>query len=140
MATLEATLLSLAVGFVFFAGCLLFAWLSLNYGISQFMGKFIYLPMLLFGIIFGINAVLHTSNCSNKANWARVAIGTAVPIGFLYLSYLATLLGFLRGPIEDAIPLRYKLRWAGPFAVAYYAFWAGVFGESIGYGTISLCE
>ena len=62
----------------------------------------------------------------------------SVPITIL-LFLLLCLLPFIRSPIEEAVPYKLRDKYAVLFAIAFYMFWAGMFGESLASGFAMSC-
>lgn len=138
MAVAETTGISFAIGILLFATTILFGWLSFEYGLNANVLKWIGLPTFAYVVTLAFNTILQYSSC-NKVEMGRVAIVSLfVPVAILLFLGL-TMIGLVRAPIEAAVPLQYKLQFAGLIAVAYYMFWAGLFGESIGAGFVQSC-
>jgi hypothetical protein len=129
---------SLAMGGILFASTLLLAWMSLTYGWNANLLKWIGLPMIGFGFALGMNAILQYTTCNTIHIQQLLKASSLVLVG-VFLGLAMTLVGVVRAPIEAAVPLVYKLKYAGVFAIAFYMFWAGMFGEALGSGLAQVC-
>jgi len=139
MTTTQTLGMSLALGVSLFSLTIFFGWLSRSYsGIHFHLLKWIFLPTLGYGIALGINCALQLISCG-KTNISQIAIG-GIPVlisivGFLLIS----MIGFVRAPIASALPAQYQLAYGTILSVAFYMFWAGMFGEAISGGFAQGC-
>ena len=62
----------------------------------------------------------------------------SIPIAILFFLILS-LSSFIRSPVEIAVPSYFRAKYAGIFAVGFYMFWAGMFGESLASGLAQSC-
>jgi hypothetical protein len=129
---------SAAMGIILFGLTVLFAWFSQTYGWSANLLKWVGLPMIGFGIALGLNSILQISSCQT-INILQVVKASSSVLVAIILALLVTMAGVIRSPIEAAVPLVYKLKYAGMFAVAFYMFWAGMFGEALASGFAQVC-
>jgi hypothetical protein len=138
MASGITTGISFAVG-VSLAGIARFlSWASTNYGFSIDLLKWIVLPTLGYLVALGLNMFIQQVSCG-KSSITQIAIGSSpVPIAILFF-LLITLVGFVRAPIESAVPLAYKIQYGQSMALAFYMFWAGMFGEGLAGGFAQGC-
>ncbi len=130
--------LSFAMGMSLLAITLLLGWLSNTYSFSENILKWVILPVLGYGIALGLNSLNQYLTCKTIRPGQIAIISVTVPIaifGFLLL----TLLPFIRMPIEMAVPTKYVAQYGGVIAVAFYMFWAGMFGEGIAGGFSQSC-
>jgi hypothetical protein len=130
--------LSFAMGMSLLAITLLLGWLSNTYSFSENILKWVILPVLGYGIALGLNSLNQYLTCKTILPGQIAIISVTVPIaifGFLLL----TLLPFIRMPIEMAVPTKYVAQYGGVIAVAFYMFWAGMFGEGIAGGFSQSC-
>ena len=138
MATSTTIAVSLAVGLALFGSTLMLGWISSTYGISANFLKWIVLPALGYGFAVGANAILQATSCKT-VDMKKVASGAVTIPVLIVVASLLTLVGFVRAPIESAVPVQYKLKYAGMFAIAFYLFWAGMFGEAFAGGLAQVC-
>ncbi len=138
MASSQILGLSFAMGIGLLAITLLLGWVSFTYSWSENILKWAVLPALGYGIAVGLNTLNQYLTCKT-IHPSQIAItSVTVPIaifGFLLL----TLIPFIRTPIEMAVPTQYVARYGGVVAVAFYMFWAGMFGEGIAGGFSQSC-
>ncbi len=130
--------LSFAMGMSLLAITLLLGWLSNTYSFSENILKWVILPVLGYGIALGLNSLNQYLTCKTIRPGQIAIISVTVPIaifGFLLL----TLLPFIRMPIEMAVPTKYVAQYGGLIALAFYMFWAGMFGEGIAGGFSQSC-
>jgi hypothetical protein len=138
MPSAQTISVSAAMGILFFGLTILFAWLTQTYGWNANLLKWAGLPMIGFGIALGMNAILQYTSCQSIQIFQLVKASSAVLIAII-LALAVTMIGIVRAPIEAAVPLGYKLKYAGMFAVAFYMFWAGMFGEALASGFAQVC-
>jgi hypothetical protein len=136
MATTQTLVLSLAMGFIMVALVLLCN-LFVKY-VSGTVLQWIILPALAYGFALGLNAFIQSNTCGS-IHIKQLAVGAvsvpAAVLGFLVL----TRIPFLRAPIAQILPL--KLSGMGEYvALAYYMFWAGMFGEAMAGGLAQSCS
>lgn len=117
---------------------LLLGWMNIQYSINGNMLKWFILPTLGYGLTFTLNSFIQRTTCGST-NLAQIAKGSiTVPLamfGFLLL----TLLQRVRSPIEISVPAELRAQYGGIFALAFYMFWAGMFGESVAAGLAQSC-
>ena len=130
--------LSLAVGMGLATTALTAGWLCVRYGLNQNFLKWIVLPTVGYAIAVAINSFVQQISCG-FVRIEQIALGTLPVLGAVLLFLLLTLLSSIRYPIEQAIDGAYKAKWAGVFAVAFYMFWAGMFGEAFSGGLAQSC-
>jgi hypothetical protein len=129
---------SAAMGIILFGLTVLFAWFSQTYGWSANLLKWIGLPMVGFGIALGMNSILQYTTCQT-VNILQLLKASSSVLVAVFIALIVTMAGVIRSPIEAAVPLAYKLKYAGMFAVAFYMFWAGMFGEALASGFAQVC-
>lgn len=139
MATSTTLAVSLAVGLALFGLTVMLGWISSTYGFSANLLKWLVLPILGYGIPLGINAIIQATSCKTVEMTKLASGALSIPIAII-LVLLLTLIGFVRAPIESAVPVQYKLKYAGLFAIAFYVFWAGMFGEALAGGLAQACK
>jgi hypothetical protein len=138
MGTAQNLGLSLAMGMTLFSITILLGWVNTTYGINGNFLKWVVLPVLGYGIAFGINGAVHSSSCKTF-NAAQVALGNLSILGAILITLLVTLSSFIRSFIEVAVPPVYRTKYGGAIALGFYLFWAGMFGESIAGGFAQSC-
>ena len=138
MATLTTLGVSLAVGLAMFGLVTILSWLSSIYGWNANLLKWFVLPVLAYGITLAINSLLQVMSCGT-VNIQKIALGGLVVPGAILAGLVLTLAGIVRSPIQNAVPLAYRLQYGGVVALAYYMFWAGMFGEAFAGGFAQAC-
>lgn len=131
-------------GLSFTMGCILFAlsiflgWISQTYQWNDSVLKWALLPTLGYAIALGLNSGIQQVTCK-KVSIKQIAIGaTTLPIAILLFLGLS-LVGFVRAPIEQAVPLAYRLQYGTMISLGFYMFWAGMFGEGLAGGLAQAC-
>lgn len=139
MAASQILGLSFAMGAALFATTIILGWSSIQYNWNANFLKWLILPLIGYGVAIGINSATQYINCK-KLNIEQIALSsTIVPIA-IYSFLVLTLLSFIRKPIEMAVPASYQSQYGGIFAIAFYMFWAGMFGEGLGGGFSQACS
>ncbi len=139
MSSTSSTLwISMTVGVGLVTFTLLLGWMNIQYNINGNFLKWLILPTLGYGLAFILNTFIQRTTCGST-NLAQIAKGSiTVPLamfGFLLL----TLLQRIRSPVEVSVPPELRARYGGIFAIAFYMFWAGMFGESVAAGLAQSC-
>ena len=138
MSTTTTFWISIAIGTALFTITLLLGYLNITYNINANLLKWLLLPTLGYGITLGLNTFLQSTMCG-KTNIQQIAMGSlTVPIAIL-LFLILSLSPFIRNPVESAISYPLRQKYGGLFAVGFYMFWAGMFGESIASGFAHSC-
>ena len=130
--------LSLAVGLALATLTLTLGWISIRYSINANMLKWIVLPTIGYGIAVSINAFLQQISCG-FVRMEQIALGSLPVLGAILLFLILTLMSSIRYPVEQAVDTAYKAQWAGIFALGFYMFWAGMFGESFASALAQSC-
>lgn len=139
MATSTTLGVSLSLGLAMFALVTVLSWLSKTYGWNANLLKWGVLPMLAYGITLAINSLIQYLSCGS-VNAQKIALGGLFVPGAVLVGLVLTLAGFVRSPIEKAVPLAYRLQYGGVIALAYYCFWAAMFGEAFAGGFAQACS
>jgi phosphate/sulfate permease len=140
MSTTAQTLgLSVGLGMCLFAITIFFGWLSISYNLNQNFLKWVLLPTLGYIIAIGFNSLIQGVSCKN-VEFYQIAVGSLPVLTFIYFFLLLTLLGFVRAPIQSAVPLRYRQIYGGILSIGFYMFWAGMFGEAVSGGFAQICK
>jgi hypothetical protein len=130
--------LSFAIGATLTCITLFLGWIHTYYGTNSKVIRWLLLPTLGYGITVGLNTFVQSTRCP-RIDMKQIGLtGLAVPLSVV-LFLLLTLVGFIRAPIESAVPLQYRLQNGEMTAIAYYMFWAGMFGEAIAGGFAQAC-
>jgi hypothetical protein len=138
MATTQTLALSLGMGIIMVALVVVCNW-AVNYAkISGTLLQWIVLPALAYCIALGLNTSIQLISCGT-IHIKQLALGAvsvpAAVLGFLLL----TLIPFVRAPISQILPL--KFRSMGDYgALVFYMFWAGMFGEAMAGGLAQSCS
>jgi hypothetical protein len=139
MSTTETLGLSLALGVILFGMTLLFAWMSDVYGVNYTFLKWLVLPTLGYCVALGLNAVTQYVSCNGAINISQLSLGSIPIVLSIYFFLLLSLFGFVRAPIQSALSMNLRLKYGTTFAIAFYMFWAGMFGEAISGGFAQGC-
>ncbi len=106
---------------------------------------FVILPVLSFAISLLMNWFLQFMYCGSVSLPGITMAAAMSPLATEILAGLAYLLPFIRGPITQLLP---EVSQENPeealfardlWGFAFYLFWAGVYGQTIGSGMISSC-
>lgn len=139
MAASQILGLSFAMGTALFATTIILGWISMQYNWNANLLKWLILPSIGYGVALGINSATQYITCK-QINIEQIAISsTTIPVA-IYAFLLLTLISFIRKPIEMAVPVSYQAQYGGLFAIAFYMFWAGMFGEGLGGGFSQACQ
>ena len=130
--------LSLAVGMALATTALTAGWLCVRYGVNQNFLKWIVLPTVGYAITIAINSFVQQVSCG-FVRIEQIALGSLPVLGAILLFLVLTMLSSIRYPVEQAIDGAYKAKWAGIFAIGFYMFWAGMFGEAFAGGLAQSC-
>ena len=138
MSTTTTLLMSVSIGISLFTLTFLLGYIHLTYSINSNLLKWLFLPTLGYGITLGFNSFIQRISCSS-VNIIQIAMGSLpVPIAII-LFLLLSLMSFIRSPVESALPSNLRDNYGGIFAIAFYMFWAGMFGESVSSGFAQSC-
>lgn len=138
MATGQLFGLSIAVGVSLVAAVFMFSYMTKSLGFGGTPLQWIGLPLFGYGIAVGLNAVIQKLSCGAIRPGQIAFVSGLIPLAIVSFLVL-TLSRFVRSPIVDAIPLAYRLSYGNIFALAFYMFWAGMFGEAVAGGLIQGC-
>jgi hypothetical protein len=138
MASSQIFGLSVAMGLSLVCITLFLGWLNLHLGWNGNMLKWLVLPALGFGIALSLNSFVQQTLCG-RINASQIALGSTVVLGAILLSLVLTLSSTIRSFIEVAVPPLQRARYGGMVAVAFYLFWAGMFGEAFAAGFAQSC-
>ena len=129
---------SVGLGVAFFTITVLFGHMARTYNINGNFLKWLLLPTVGYLITLGFNAFIQSIKCKT-VNIKQIAMGSlTAPISIIFF-LLLTLSSFVRSPVEATVPFALKAKYAGLFSLAFYMFWAGMFGESIASGFAMSC-
>jgi len=138
MGSTNTFILSLCIGVSLFTLTLLLAYVHTSYGVNLTLLKWVVLPVLGYGITIGFNSFIQAINCGS-VNIKQIALGSlSVPLAIL-AGLILTLSSFIRSPIESAFDSRQRGEYGLIFAIAFWMFWAGMFGESFSSGFAQSC-
>jgi len=138
MSTTQTLGVSFAMGFCLFGITILFGWASIVYRLNSSIFKWIVLPILGYCIAIGLNSIVQYASCGT-VHVLNIVQGS-LPVLYCIVGFLLlTLLGFVRAPIVSAVPSIYQVRYGGLFALGFYMFWAGMFGEAFAGGFAQGC-
>lgn len=129
---------SMGIGLFLTASTLFLGWIGTQYKLNQQLLRWFILPVLGYGVTFGFNAGVQLLTCKS-INFQQIASASAFTPGLVLLGLLLTLSGFVRSSIEMAVPLAARLQYGPVAAIAFYMFWAGMFGGALGGGFAMSC-
>lgn len=138
MAASQILGLSLAMGMSLFTITILLGYGSNQYNWSPNTSKWIILPILGYGIALALNTLNQYISCKTIQIQQLALTSTFIPIA-IYVGLCLTLISVIRKPIEMAVPTSYKAQYGGILAIAFYMFWAGMFGEGLSGGFSQTC-
>lgn len=138
MSTTQTLGISFAMGLALFGITMLLGWMHITYGWNANVLKWLLLPTLGYTISFGMNALLQYSSCTS-VKVGQIALAS-LPVGIAVITgLLLTLLPFIRSPITSILTGSTRTLYGGAYAIAFYMFWAGMFGEAIASGMAQSC-
>ncbi len=126
------------MGLALFGLTMLLAWASITYNWNQNLLKFLLLPTLGYGLALAFNSLLQYTTCTT-VKIEQIAIASVPILLAIGAGLLLTLFPFIRSPIESIFSGSTKLVYGGAFAIGFYMFWAGMFGEAIASGMAQSC-
>ena len=138
MATGQLFGLSIAVGFSLVAAVFMFSYITKTLGFGGTPLQWIGLPLFGYLVAFGLNTGIQQLSCGRIQPGQIALVSGLIPLAIVIFLAL-TLSSFIRSPIVDAVPLSYRLSYGKIFALAFYMFWAGMFGEAVAGGFIQSC-
>ena len=130
--------MSAAMGLCLIGVTILLGWLHVNSKWNADLLKWLLLPTIGFGVALGLNSILQYTAC-NSVKINQIIYGGITVLIFIILGLFITMSSLVRRPIESIVPLNYKMKYAGIFAIAFYMFWSGMFGEAIASGFAQSC-
>jgi hypothetical protein len=130
--------LSFSMGAALVGLSLFLGWVAVTYKFNETAMKWLLLPTLGYGLAVALNSGVQNVFC-NKTSIKQIATGgTVVPVAILIFLLLSTF-GIVRAPVEQAVPLAYRIQYGQSMALAFYMFWAGMFGEALAGGFAQAC-
>lgn len=129
---------SLGIGLFLAATTIFLGWIGMTYNLNQQLLRWFGLPILGYGVTFGFNAGVQLLTCKSM-NFGQIASASAFTPGLVLLGLFLTLSGFIRSSIEIAVPLASRIKYGPIIAIAFYMFWAGMFGGALGTGFSLAC-
>jgi hypothetical protein len=138
MSTTQTLGISFAMGLALFGLTMLLSWTHVTYGWNANLLKWLLLPTLGYIVALGMNTLLQYTTCT-VVKIEQIALASA-PVGIAILGgLLITFLPFIRSPITSILTGSTRLVYGGAYAIAFYMFWAGMFGEAIASGMAQSC-
>lgn len=138
MSTTNTLWMSVCIGISLFTLTFLLAYLHLNYNFNIGLLKWIVLPTLGYGITLGFNSFVQSVSCGS-VSIKQIALGSLPVLGFIMGFLVLTLMNFVKSPVISAVPPNLRFNYGEIFALAFYMFWAGMFGESLSSGFAQSC-
>jgi len=109
-----------------------------NLGIPEWVGSFIFLPLLAVILGFGGNSLIQQLSCG-QVQWLnqlqRIAI---VPVPYIFMWGIMYFIPGMRWPIEGLIQTQAPQMKKG-ISSAFYTFWISMYTQSIMTGLSQLC-
>jgi hypothetical protein len=130
--------MSVCIGISLFTLTFLLAYLHLNYKFSLGLLKWLVLPTLGYGITIGFNSFVQSVSCG-FINIKQIALGSLPVLGAIFGFLFLTLMSFVKSPVISAVPPNLRFNYGEIFALSFYMFWAGMFGESLSSGFAQSC-
>jgi hypothetical protein len=130
--------MSAAMGLSLIGVTFLLGWFHIQSKWNANILKWILLPTIGFSISLGLNSILQYTTC-NTVKVNQILYGGLTVLGFILFGLFITMSSIIRKPIESIVPLHYMANYGGIFAIAFYMFWAGMFGEAIASGFAQSC-
>ena len=138
MSTVQTLGMCLAMGTALFGITVLFGWLSITYNLNSNLFKWLLLPTLGYCIAVCLNIVIQYTSCG-FVKFDKIAYNSLYVLYFILFFLGITLFGFVRAPIIAAVPTTLRVGYGGIFAIGFYMFWAGMFGEAFSGGFAQGC-
>jgi hypothetical protein len=127
--------MSFAMGLSLFGFTMFLGWLASTYGLNENVLKWLVLPIFGFGAAFGANSILQLTSC-NTFKPIQIATGSSFVLVAILSFLLLSLISFVRSPIESILP---NPKYRKLFAISFYMFWAGMFGEALASSLAQSC-
>jgi hypothetical protein len=138
MSSLQTLGMSAALGAILAASTIFIGWWALLYSLPINSLFWIGLPIIGYGISIGLNSIFQLSKCG-KVNMIQLATGNiVVPLAILAFLGL-TMLSIVRSPIDSALTPQIRYTYGKIIPIAFYMFWAGMFGEAVASGFAQSC-
>lgn len=115
-----------------------FSWLSTTFGYSASLLKWLVFPITSYFIALLFHVLLQLMTCKT-VEIVPALLGSIFLPGFVYIGLFLSSFGFVRSPIEIAVPLKYRLEYGPIIATVFYVFWTVMFGEALGAGYSLAC-
>lgn len=107
-------------------------------GIPEFVGPYIFLPLIALALIFGADCLIQYLSCGS-VQWAIQAERAAVvPLPFWIVNILLKFITILRWPIEGLVQRAIPSTQKG-LSSAFYMFFTGLYTQSILISLAQLC-
>jgi hypothetical protein len=138
MSSLQTLGMSAALGAILATLTIFLGWWALNSSLPIDSLFWIGLPILGYGISMGLNSIFQLSKCG-KVNAIQLATGNLV-IPLIILGFLGlSMISIVRSPIESALSAQVRYTYGKIIPIAFYMFWAGMFGEAVASGFAQSC-
>ena len=126
------------MGLALFGFTMFLSWIHITYGWNANMLKWLLLPTLGYIFAFGLNSLLQYTTCTS-VKIQQIALAS-IPVGIsILVGLLITMVPSIRNPISSILTGSTKAVYGGSYAIAFYMFWAGMFGEAIASGMSQSC-
>jgi hypothetical protein len=129
---------SIAIGVSLVSIVFLLGWLKDQYGININFLKWLILPLITLGLSLATNSIINYTVCK-KVNISQIAYSSIFVVLSVILFIGLSSIGFLQSPILSAVPQYLHSNYGYIFVLAFYMFWAGMFGESFASGFAQSC-
>jgi hypothetical protein len=129
---------SIAISIALVTTVFLMGWLKDQYALNINVLKWAMLPLLSFGFAIGVNSTINYINCK-KVNISQISYSSISVLLSVLLFLLLSTIGFFQSPILSAMPQYLHQKYGYLLVLAFYMFWAGMFGEAIASGFAQSC-
>jgi hypothetical protein len=139
MGTSEVVGFSVALAFAVLVIQTVLVYLLSTRGADYLRWSWILLPIISYGVAFGILAGSNYGSCGTVRPElvARASLFTSV--SSLFFRLLATI-PFFRDFIIPVLPVEIQQEYGYATAILFYHFWAGLYGGAIGVGFTQSCN
>ena len=129
---------SIAIGIALVSIVFLLGWLKDQYKLNINFLKWIIFPLVTLGFWLWTNSTINYFVCK-KVNISQIAYSSIFVVCSVILFLGLSNIGFLQSPILSAVPQYLHSNYGYIFVLAFYMFWAGMFGEAIASGFAQSC-
>jgi hypothetical protein len=129
---------SIAVAIGLVTAVFLMGWLKDQYAMNIHFLKWLVLPLIGFGLALGVNSIINYITCK-KVNISQISYSSIFVLVSVLIFIGLSGIGFLQSPILSAVPQYLHPSYGTVLVLAFYMFWAAMFGEGIASGFAQGC-